>query len=58
MLDTKEVILMAAESHGHAILDYFVANDGHPNALGNRVIAEALARLIVERDMLLTQADN
>ena len=58
LLDTKEVILMAAESHGHAILDYFVANDGHPNALGNRVIAEALARLIVERDMLLTQADN
>jgi len=51
-VDMKDVILRDARARDRSIRDYFLANDGHPSALGNQVVAEAVARLIAEGDLL------
>jgi hypothetical protein len=43
-LDTKELFLRTAQERSWPIADLYRTTDAHPSALGNLVIAEALAR--------------
>jgi hypothetical protein len=45
-VDTKEVMLRAAQRAGVNFMDYYRVKDGHPNDLGNEIIADAIAEAL------------
>ena len=49
VLDTKPLLIEAAQQVGVPLNDYYFADGGHTNELGNRVIAEALQAQLVEK---------
>ena len=52
VVDTLRVIKEDMKKTNRSLNEYFIPNDGHPNALGNQVIAKAIFKTLKEKKTL------